>query len=451
MIEKMVDQMGHEPLCAYTLEDGLKLASSAGFDVVFLDVNMPDGNGLDFIPKFQETASSPEVIILTGVGDRDGAEMAVRSGAWAYVQKGTRLQDVILPLSRALQYRKEKAEAQTPVVLKRESIVGQGPKIRSCLDMMAKAAHSSTNVLILGETGTGKELFARALHENSTRSNGPFVTVDCAALPDTLVESVLFGHAKGAYTGADKSQDGLVTQADKGTLFLDEVGELPLAVQKSFLRVLQERVYRPVGGQHEIKSDFRLVAATNRNLEEFSSQAGFRSDLLFRLRTFVLELPPLREMREEIKNLAIYHLAKICEQNNIGTKGLSPEFIEALRDYDWPGNVRELVNSIEHSVAAAQNEPTLYIKHLPAHIRVFIARSSIEVEEKPVIQGPELQCDQIPDHMPTMRVFRESAERQYLIKLIKKFPGDLSKACQVSGISKSRLYDLLKKYEIPRS
>ena len=447
MLTATVEHMGHEASSALTLEGGLAEARSKRYDVVFLDVRMPDGNGLEYLPKFKECPSSPEVIIVTGAGDPDGAELAVRSGAWAYVQKGSSIKDITLPLVRALEYRREKASSTIPVVLKRDGIIGSSPKIRRSLERMAQGANSNANFLITGETGTGKELFARAIHANSPREAGAFVVVDCAALPSTLVESVLFGHEKGSFTGADRAQDGLVAQADKGTLFLDEVGEMPLAVQKNFLRVLQEHHFRPVGGQKEIKSDFRMVAATHRNLDEMAEAGRFRSDLLYRLKAFVIELPPLRECLEDIKDLAMYHMTRLCEQNKIGTKGMSPEFLEALTRYHWPGNTRELVNTLAAAIAAAREEPTLYSQHLPPHIRIYIARSS--VGERPLADEPAPSEESRPV-MPSLHEYRETLEKQYFRNLMNAVEGDVKTACEISGLSRSRLYDLLKKYEVAR-
>ncbi|MDY6852188.1 MAG: sigma 54-interacting transcriptional regulator, partial [Thermodesulfobacteriota bacterium] len=265
LLSRMVGHMGHEALSALTLKEGLAKASSEPIDVVFLDVWMPDGNGLEMLPVIRETPSLPEVIIITGAGEAKGAELAIKSGAWDYIQKGTgTLESMMLPLNRALAYRKEKTTKRSPKVLNRVGIVGESRLIRGCLELVSQAAGSETNVLITGETGTGKELFARAIHENSARAGKSLVVVDCTALPGSLVEGLLFGHEKGAFTGAEKAQEGLIAQADGGTLFLDEIGELPLLTQKAFLRVLQERRFRLLGGQKEIESDFRLVAATNR-------------------------------------------------------------------------------------------------------------------------------------------------------------------------------------------
>jgi two-component system NtrC family response regulator len=217
-----------------------------------------------------------------------------------------------LPLIRAIQYQEEKKAGKTKVALKREGIIGNSLQMKGCFDLLAKAANSITNVLITGETGTGKELFASAIHENSSRANNNFVVVDCTVLPETLVESMLFGYKKGAFTGADRANEGLIIQADGGTLFLDEVGELPLNVQKAFLRVIDEHSFRPLSCKREIKSDFRLVSATNRNLEEMVRRGKFRKDLLFRIRSLVIEPPPLREHTEDIKELAMHYTAKLC-------------------------------------------------------------------------------------------------------------------------------------------
>jgi two-component system NtrC family response regulator len=340
------------------------------------------------------------------------------------------------------------------VVLKREGIVGNSPKLKGCLDLLAQVATSDANVLITGETGTGKELFARAIHANSSRAKGSFVVVDCAALPATLVESVLFGHKKGAFTGADQAQDGLVLQADGGTLFLDEVGELPVSVQKAFLRVLQEHQFRPVGGRKEVESRFRLVSATNRNLDEVVRHGGFREDLLFRLRSFTIDLPPLRSRTGDIRELAMYHMGKLCHEYGTEMKGFSPEFFEALASYDWPGNVRELINSLERVLVSARHDPTLFPKHLPAPIRIQIARASVGQSGDTPIEEALPQRDTPAATLPKYRGFRQSvlddAEKRYLGDLMVGAHGNIKEACHISGLGRTRLYTLMKKHGISR-
>ena len=452
MLSDMVTDMGHGVKIAHSLSQGLADALSGPFDVVFLDVRMPDGSGLSALPKIRELSDAPEVIIITGAGDPDGAELAIVNGAWDYIEKQSSIKRMTLPLVRALQYREEKKAKKPLVALKLEGIVGHSPKMRECYDLLAQAADSDANMLIYGETGTGKELFARAIHNNSGRAGKNFVVVDCAALTESLVESALFGYEKGAFTGADKAQVGLIKQADGGTLFLDEVGELPIIMQKAFLRVLQEKRFRPLGARQEVESNFRLVAATNRHLDRLVEEGGFRQDLLFRLRTLSLNLPPLRERLEDVKDLVLFHTGKLCESYGIAQKGIAPEFFESLLAYDWPGNVRELINALDRALAAARHEPTIYPNHLPSYIRVQAARHAMSRE------APETDLTVAAANgmgLPKLRDFREAtvaqAERQYLQELMSISNNDLKEACRISSLSQPRLYALLKKHSISRS
>lgn len=326
MLFDMISDMGHDVTCAFTAEEGLGKALSHAFDIVFLDVQLPDGNGLMLLPSIQATPSTPEVIIITGFGSPDGAELAIKNGAWDFIEKPLVRNMIELPLVRALQYREAKRVRREPLVLRREGIIGSSPVMDVCMELVAQAAATNAPVLITGETGTGKELFARAIHNNSLCSDGLFVTVDCASLPPTIIESVLFGHEKGAFTGADRSREGLIKQADGGTLFLDEVGELTPAAQKAFLRVLQEHCFRSVGGNREIKSDFRLIAATNRDLIRMVQEGKFREDLLFRLRAFTIELPPLKNRSVDIRDLSFHYVHKLCTRYNKEIKGFSQNF-----------------------------------------------------------------------------------------------------------------------------
>jgi two-component system NtrC family response regulator len=393
------------------------------------------------------------VIIMTGFGDPNGAELAIKSGAWDYIEKSASIKEITLSLERALQYRQQKisvAGTRAVAALKRQQIIGSSPKLTACLDLVAQAACSDVNVFLTGETGTGKELFARAVHDNSPRARGNFVVVDCTALPETLVESLLFGHEKGSFTGAEKSRDGLVRQAHCGTLFLDEVGELPLTMQKAFLRVLQEHRFRPVGGSREIDSDFRLVAATNRDLEQMVERGQFREDLLFRLRSFVIELPPLRERPEDIQELARYYADRFCERYGLAPKGFSPEFLNILLAYTWPGNVREFVHTMERVLSAARFEPTLFTKHLPTNIRIEVTRAAVGHDSPltPPDSGGTVQT------LLKLNDYREAvyndAEKNYLYDLLALAGQNIPEACRVSGLSQSRLYALLKKHGITR-
>jgi len=439
---------GHEATCAFTLKDGLEHASRDDFDVVFLDVRLPDGNGLKAIPTLRTPASSPEIIIITAAGDPDGAELAVGQGAWDYIEKTSSISQMALSLTRVLQYREGKQAHKCAVALKLEGIVCSGPPLVDCLDLVAQAAATEVNVLINGATGTGKELFARAIHLNSSRVSKNFVVIDCAALPENLVESALFGYEKGAFTGADQPSTGLIAQAHGGTLFLDEVGELPGRMQKAFLRVLQERRFRPIGGKREIDSNFRLVAATNRNLEEMAKQGRFRQDLLFRLRSLVINLPLLKERNGDLGELVLHHTAKLCKRQGLAPKGFSPEFLTALAAYDWPGNVRELVNVLDTALAAALRESTMFPQHLPTYLRTKLARASMQ---KPGNNNNSAAKVLQAIEFLSLEEVRSNAEKRYLRDLVQHVRGNIPDACRISGLSRTRLYNLLKHHGISPS
>lgn len=436
-----------------SLGQARKALPSGAFDVILLDVGLPDGNGLDMLDELRDLEESPEVVILTGKGDPDGAELAIQRGVWDYLVKPASIKQISLTLNRALKYHEEKRCKNEMRVLDLSGIVGRSPAMRSCFELVAQAAVSEANVLITGETGSGKELFARTIHANSARKARPFVVVDCAALTDNLVESTLFGHKKGAFTGALSDREGLVKMADSGVLFLDEVGELPLAIQKAFLRVLQERRFRPVGGNKEISSDFRLLAATNRDLEAMAQSGGFREDLLYRLKTMHLRLPPLRERKEDIKPLTLSCVDSLCEKYGMAAKGFGADFFDMLMACHWPGNVRELFNVLEQAVTAAGGEKTLYAMHLPQDLRIKVTRALLQAsgEEK---NAPREECSPAAksfstadNHaLPMLKNFKEQAEQQYLERLLQQTGGDVARMLETSGLSRSHLYALLKKY-----
>ncbi len=461
----VIQRMGHECDCAHTLAQAFSLLERNVYEVAILDIRLPDGNGLEALPRIRESECYPEVIILSGSSDPDGAELAIRSGAWNYIPKPPTLNKIQLPVQRAIEYYEKKKNTRHPKILKREGIVGESRRLLNCLELMAQASGSDCNVLITGETGTGKELFARAIHANSPRAGKPFIVVDCGALPENLVESILFGHEKGSFTGADRSTMGLLRQAHEGTLFLDEVGELPMSIQKSFLRVLQNRRFRPVGGLNEVYSNFRLVAATNRDLEAMVSTWKFRQDLLFRLRTITISVPPLRERVGDVQILAHHFIHQTTQNRSIARKGFSSEFFDVLQEYSWPGNVRELLHAIEHALAAAGSDTILYPRHLPVEIRAQLARDSLErktdgpelrhvSKPRPTPAGSGLLADATLLTLPTLKDHRNTAiaqvEREYLELLMHETKWDIPKACDISGLSRQRLYALLKQYAIGR-
>lgn len=444
---------------AHSLREGFRLGREQDIDVVLLTSLLPDGSGTDNLHRFRNSPTAPEVIIMADAADAEEAELAISNGAWDYVLKSRSPKQLVEPLCRLAHYRDNKREArgqEETVAPHFVGIIGSSIQLRACLDLLAKAARSDANVLLTGETGTGKELFAVALHEASRRAKNNFVVVDCAALPETLVESTLFGHEKGSFSGATRAQSGLVKQADGGTLFLDEVGEMPLSLQKVFLRVLQERRFRPVGAEREVKSDFRLVAATNLDLEAMVAAGRFRSDLLFRLRTYAIRLPNLRDRSQDVSELTGYFLDRLCQQHQMPEKIVSRDFLLALGRYPWPGNVRELLHALERSVTAAYDELMLMAKHLPTYIRVSNAKAALLGEEakggKAASPLPlaEASGPQLP--LRRLQEVRDEAlaqvERRYLRQVLTATRGRIDEACQVTGLSRSRLYQLLKDHNL---
>ena len=446
-LSRLTGNLGHEASVANKLEDARKMAHGSDYDLVLLDLEFPEGNGLRILPDLLAAPSKPEVIIITG-GGTGGAELAFKYGAWDYVQKPFVLHEVSLPITRALQYRREKEVLHKPLTLNRAGIIGSSPAINSCLEFVAKASVTGASVLITGETGTGKELFARAIHENSKRSSENFVIVDCGALPETLAEGILFGHEKGAFTGADRHREGLVAQAAGGTLFLDEIGDLPLNTQKTLLRCLQERRVLPLGAKQEIPVDFRLVAATHRELETMLVQGRFREDLLYRIRAIEIKLPPLRDREQDIDEITISKVHQLARQYGIPAKGISPEFLETLKAQKWSGNVRELVNALEYALTSAEKDPTLYPKHLsPEYRTAELESASLETPAREALYMDKPATDA---EFPSLPEYREKSEKHYLRMLLDKADGDRNTACRLSGISQSRLYGLLKKHNLAR-
>ncbi|OLN24496.1 sigma-54 dependent DNA-binding response regulator [Desulfovibrio sp. DV] len=453
-LARVVDRLGHTSTLASTLSEGLKRAGNAEVDVVFLDVRMPDGNGLDAIGDIRRSPSGPEVIVITGWGDPDGAERAMRQGAWDYIEKPPTVKTMTAPLVSAMEHRRRGRVSGQAAAFQFPGILGGNPRRAHCVEQAARAAASDVNVLLTGATGTGKELFAQAIHDSSPRRGGAFVVVDCAALPASIVESVLFGSEKGVYTGADRKREGLLLRAHDGTLFLDEVAEMPLSVQKAFLRVLQERRVRPVGGLEETPCHFRLVAATNQDLEAMARDGLFREDLLFRLQGVGIELPPLAGHPDDILDFAAHFADQAAKRQGLPTRPLSEEFSRALLAYPWPGNVRELKNTLEGALALAVADDALLPVHLPLHIRVMAARNRVtgrygETEDPGPSSGLWGLSAATP--LPQFRDFRDSREAQYLRELVARHGGDISRMLDISGLSRSRLYALLKKHGVPAS
>lgn len=458
-----LERFDHSIMVAEMLSEALGIISSGKFDLILLDVKLPDGSGLDALPDIRRAVSAPEVIIITGEGDSAGAKMAIEHEAWDYILKPFSLEKIILSVGRALEFRASKQIFNpTPdSVFDRSNIIGASPKLTACLYKVVQCSGNDADVLITGSTGTGKDLFANTIHQSSRQKKHNFIVVDCAALPEQLVESVLFGNVKGAYTGADTAREGLVKKADKGTLFLDEIGELPLSIQKKFLRVLQERKFKPVGGTEEITSNFRLISATNKDLDQMAEDNEFRSDLLFRIRTIHIQLPALKECREDIKPLALHYIHSLCSHHGLETKGFGPEFLDALESYDWPGNTRELIHSIEQAILANVDSSMIYPNFLPPHIRLHQIQSSLKSKRLPSIPAPDFNpsdtgaticlprklLDPIRPLKQVKTYVSGETEKLYLSRLMTISKGDMERAPALAGISKSRLYSLLKTHK----
>jgi len=445
---------GHDVARAASVAEAQSHVLAAEFDLVFLDVRLPDGSGLDLLPRLRALPNEPEVVIITGAGDPDGAELAILSGAWDYIEKSASQEALRLACLRALRFREKKQDA---LPVRRPGIVGSGAAMERALRQLGRAARSQANVLLIGETGVGKELFARAIHENSSRAKGELVIVDCAGLQETIMASELFGHRRGAFTGASGDNPGLLARAHGGTLFLDEVSELSLDMQKGFLRLLESHTYRPLGENREIPVDFRLVCASNRELSTMVAAGTFRADLFYRIRAITIAPPPLRDMPEDLADIAEYHLTRICRTGKLPLSALSAELLDLFSGYDWPGNVRELAHVLEALAATAPLEPELLPAHLPGDVRVRFVRSraartagSTRPASRPV---PDPACSfepTEPDAPLNWEAFKRTAhdrvERAYLERLLDVCQSDVRAAMNLSGLSQSRLYGLLRKH-----
>ena len=419
--------LGYNSAQAFTLEEGLDAVRADPYDIVFLDVRMPDGNGIDIIPQICRNTGSPEVIVITAYGDPDSVDLALPRGAWDYIEKPFSKTDLAQLLKDAVLYHESSTLPQTALDFEKEGIIGHSPGMKKCLTLLSKTLSNDASVLISGETGTGKELFARAIHNHSLRAGNDFVVVDCAALPPNLVESILFGHEKGSYTGADRAQHGLVTQAHKGTLFLDEVGELSPAVQVKLLRFLQEREFQRLGGNQTLRADVRIISATNRDLDAWVKAGAFREHLYYRLKVVTIDLPPLRERKEDIPPLIDHFLRKYAKENGKVIKGISSEARDLLIKYDYPGNVRELENILERAVVIGRDE-IISVEDLP-----FLEDSLTAAEEGKKAEG-------------LLRGTMEEMERKMIVEAMEKAGDHQTKAAEILGISERMLRYKLKKY-----
>ncbi len=448
MVVKGGEKLNATVLIANSLAEGLAY-SNQDIDIILLEKILPDGEGIAHIQHFSAWTHRPHVLLITHMGSKDIAERALRAGAWDFLCKPLQLHELVKTMQQALTHRKGRISSNPEPTIHRHRILGKSPALQEALQLLHEAGRSEANVLIYGETGVGKELFANALHENSMRSSHPFVTVDCASLTENLVESQLFGHAKGAFTGAEKARDGLILSAHTGTLFLDEVGELPLSMQKVFLRALELRRFRPVGMVDEVYSDFRLIGATNKDLSQLVKERLFRDDLLYRLKGITLRIPPLRERQQDIIILAEHAINNFCSLHFLPVKTLSSSCIEILLNYTWPGNVRELISCIERACIVAKEENELYPIHLPTDLRVATVRERVGEDSrslKPIAEGALFLSTQ--DGMPTLKQWKKHTEHTYITKLLEQNKNDIRLCAEKAGVSRGHFYELIKKHNI---
>ncbi len=409
-----------------------QILESEPVDVLLTDLRMPGDDGMKLLRRAQSLTEPPVCIMMTAYGSIENAVAAMQAGAQHYLTKPVNLDELELVIQRALDSRRMSAEninlrSQLDKKFGMENIVGESPAMQRVFEIVQQVAPSRVTVLITGETGTGKELIAHAIHNLSPRKNGPFVAVHAAALPTSLLESELFGHEKGAFTGAVERRLGRFELADGGTLFLDEIGELEPAMQVKILRVLEERTFERVGGQKTISTDVRLVAATNKDLKKLVNENKFRDDLYYRLSVVTVELPPLRQRREDIPLLVRSFLAEFSRENHKNVTELTQEAVNVLMAYDWPGNVRELRNAVEQMVVLARGE-RLTVRDVPATIR----------------GGADLTKIAVVRPGTTMTV--EEAERQLIVQALKETSGNRTAAAQKIGMSRRTLHRKLKKY-----
>lgn len=428
-IQEWLELKGYATVGAGTVAEAVSHLHD-GIAVIVTDLKMPQSDGLELLRMSKERAPHAAVILISGFGTVDTAVKALKEGAFDFLSKPVNLRELTHRIERALEKRAMAAEIASLHAQLRQrqgihSMVGRSPAMRELFEKIRLVADTRSTVLITGESGTGKELVARSLHLESSRRDQPFVPINCAAIPETLVESELFGHEKGAFTGATERREGLFQAAKGGTLFIDEIGELPLGLQSKLLRAIESRMILPVGRTREIPIDVRLVAATNRALKELVERREFRDDLYFRLKVVELTLPPLRQRREDIPLLVRHFIEQIAEENRRPVREIAPEALQAIVAYDWPGNVRELRNTLEGAIVLSMNE-RVELVDLPDSIR-----GARQIQE--VLQ-------------PGMTL--KDLEREAIRRALQQSGGHRTQAAQSLGISTRTLQRKLKEFQL---
>ena len=435
LLKMSLERDGYAVTTSTSAESALELVGAVDFDLVITDLGMPEMGGLELCERVLGTRPNVPVIVITGQGSLDTAVGAMRVGAYDFITKPVDPKLLGVAAARASRHKglaDEVKRLRTEVEIDEISIpnvVGSSASMRRVFTLVQRVADSDAGVLIHGETGTGKELVAKAIHDQGRRKDGPFVAINCAAVPASLIESELFGHEKGAFTDAKVQRTGLFLQADGGTLFLDEIGELPIEVQPKLLRALQEKKVRPVGSNREIPFDARLIAATNRVLEDEVYERRFREDLFYRINVVKIDVPPLRERGGDVLHLARHFLAIYAERHGKPAMELTPTAAEKLISYSWPGNVRELENCLDGAVALARNDK-VELDDLPEKVKSFRP-------ERFVVSANQ------PEEIVTI----DELERRYILRVLSLVGGNKSRAAQVLGFDRRTLYRKLERYQ----
>ena len=428
VIRMRLEAEGFDVAATATATDALERSRDEVFQLALIDLKLKEGSGIELMEKLQRNMPELPVIILTAYGTIDSAVEAIQKGARSYVTKPFDHRDLLIKIRNCLETSKLNHEVKQlrSLVRKRygfEGIIGNSEKMKKVLGQVSHAAATDSNVYIEGKSGTGKELIAKALHVASARSKGPFVAINCAAIPETLMESEFFGHEKGAFTDATRTKKGLFAEADGGSFFLDEIAEMPLAMQVKLLRALEEREFYPVGGSKAVKVDVRIIAAANRNLAGEVEKGNFREDLFYRIHVIPIKIPPLTDRKEDIPLLARHFLARFAQKMGKTLKGFTPEAMQKLMTYHWPGNIRELENTIECAVAMGSGD-------------VITPDMLLQTQEA---ESPGLA---------PLKEAKETFEKDYLIQLIEMTRGNISQAAKLAGKYRADFYALLKKHQL---
>ncbi len=444
LLEITFRKEGHRVEVAHSVEAAKRKLESQIFDIIISDVRMPGESGVDLLKFAKEISPSSFFLLMTALPALDTAIAALNSGADRYVIKGHSLVDqlrlAVHEVSESLKWKKEAGYLRRELrrLTGLDNIIGQSPNMRAIFDMIQTVAPQTSRVLITGESGTGKELVARAIHENSVRAQAPFITINCGAFPETLLESELFGYMKGAFTGANENRQGLFQAAHGGTLFMDEIGNMSLTMQVKLYRVLQEGKVRPIGSTEESDVDVRIIAATNKEFEKEIAEGRFREDLYYRLSVIPIQVPPLRDRRDDIPLLARHFLERFCKTMEKPIERISPEAMTRLESYDWPGNVRELENTMERAVALETGRE-ISLKVLPDRIAGY-SGSSIGV--------PEGQAEGFPVDGVDFEKEIAAAERRYLQAALEKAGGVRTRASELLKISYRSFRHYAKKHNL---